>query len=280
MSKFQLATDVYVETIALKVNDVEKMNHFYKNILGFVLKVEENNMSIFGSEESNSRLLILEEIETAEKVVGTFKQIFCFSLLIPTEAEFSALLKKITMYDYPIGQVLQEKNRRSVILSDPEGNKVELCYYVPKTAQHFNQQETFDPEEVLAETSEIFASLSPAVRIERLRMPVENSEQYHFFYQGILGMPVVSEKSGRARFTNGRFSLELIEVATEPLSFEENEETLGIEFLIFPLKNKQEMEQLKEHLDNEKQSFFVDKKRTVLTIYDPGNTEWWFVNNE
>lgn len=280
MSKFQLAKDVYVETIAIKVNNVEKMIHFYKNILGFVLKVEENNMSIFGSQEIDSRLLILEEIETEEQEVGTFKQIFCFSLLIPTEAEFGALLKKITTSAYPIQQVIQEKNRRSVLLSDPEGNQIELCYYVSTIEPSGGSVGTFDTQELVAKTKESFTSLSSTVRVERLKIPVTNGEPYRFFYKGILGMPLVIEKTEEQSFDNGLFTIELIEAQNAPLSVEENEAALGVEFLIFPLKDKEEMEELKQHLDEEQQSFFVDKKRTILTIYDPGNTEWWFVRNE
>ncbi|WP_336577194.1 CppA C-terminal domain-containing protein [Candidatus Enterococcus mansonii] len=39
------------------------------------------------------------------------------------------------------------------------------------------------------------------------------------------------------------------------------------------------MRKLKEHLEAKKQDFFVDKKLTILTIYDPSGIEWWFVRD-
>lgn len=51
MEKFQLSEDVYVKTVAILVKDVEEMVNFYKNVLGFILKLEENNLSIFGSQK-------------------------------------------------------------------------------------------------------------------------------------------------------------------------------------------------------------------------------------
>lgn len=236
-------------------------------------------MSIFGSQKPDSRLLILEEIETAEQVVGTFKKIFCFSLLFPTEAEFSAALKKVVDHGYPIERVIQEKNRRSIVLNDPEENQIELCYYLPKDTSN-DQQGTFDTQVLLTQVNGLVSNLSADVKIERLRMPVENYKQYHFFYQDILGLPITNEESGLFSWDQDHCSIELIETPHEALSFEKNEESLGIEFIIIPKKNRQEMEQLKQHLDLEDQAFFVDKKRTILTIYDPGNTEWWFVHHE
>lgn len=91
MEKFQLSEDVYVKTVAILVKDVEEMVNFYKNVLGFILKLEENNLSIFGSQKKDSRLLILEEVESEQEQLDFSSSVVCFSLLIPTEEEFGSL---------------------------------------------------------------------------------------------------------------------------------------------------------------------------------------------
>lgn len=74
MEKFNLSKDVYVKTVALRAKDVERMVNFYKNVLGFILKLEENNLSIFGSQEKDSRLLILEETDCEQERLESFEK--------------------------------------------------------------------------------------------------------------------------------------------------------------------------------------------------------------
>ena len=56
MTEFQLEKAATLKTIAIRAKKVGEMVDFYKKVMGFVLKSEENNLSIWGS------LLILKVI--------------------------------------------------------------------------------------------------------------------------------------------------------------------------------------------------------------------------
>ena len=55
------------------------------------------------------------------------------------------------------------------------------------------------------------------------------------------------------------------------------DEVIGLDFLKFMI-DTESMEGLIAHLQQLSVNFFLDKKHTVLTIYDAIGIEWWFVS--
>ncbi|MBO0466996.1 VOC family protein [Enterococcus plantarum] len=278
MGKFQLAEDVYVKTVAIRINDVERMVDFYKNVLGFILKLEENNLSIFGSQKRDSRLLILEETASEEGQIEFFEKSVCFSLLIPTEGEFGSLLRRITAHNYPIKKSVQDGNRQSVFLEDPEGNELEISYQ-GATGQMKETVETLDIQSLIDQSNVLYSSLSAGVRIDRLKIHVSDKIAHHSFYQDILGMVPENNTDDKLTMNNRNFWIFLDDSVEQNSQKAILEKSLGVDFFVVTLNDETEMEHLKQHLEEQKQEFFVDKKLTILTIYDPSQIEWWFVRN-
>ena len=88
MTEFQLEKAATLKTIAIRAKKVGEMVDFYKKVMGFVLKSEENNLSIWGTREAGTQLLILEETRKAEDFHNEEKQMAYFSIKVPTEKEF------------------------------------------------------------------------------------------------------------------------------------------------------------------------------------------------
>ncbi|WP_086312536.1 catechol 2,3-dioxygenase [Enterococcus sp. 7F3_DIV0205] len=278
MEKFQLSEDVYIKTVALRVKDVEKMVSFYKNVLGFVLKLEENNLSIFGSQEKESRLLILEEIDSEEDRLEVSDKSVCFSLLIPTEEEFGSLLRRITAHNYPIYKSVQKGQRKSVFLEDPEGNELEVSYQ-GSIEQGEEKVELLDIQPLIQRSKVLYSSLSSGVRFDRIKLRVEDKTEHHSFYQDILGMTSESDGADALSMNNQNFWVHLDDPIKQNEPKKDSKEALGLDFFVLTLTHVDEMKKLKQHLEDQKQEFFVDKKLTILTIYDPSEIEWWFVRN-
>ena len=57
MTEFQLEKAATLKTIAIRAKKVGEMVDFYKKVMGFVLKSEENNLSIWGTREAGTQLL-------------------------------------------------------------------------------------------------------------------------------------------------------------------------------------------------------------------------------
>lgn len=275
MEKFILSKDVYVETVAIRIKDVETMVSFYKNVLGFVLKLEENNLSIFGSLKRDSRLLILEETESEQ--VEVVEKSVCFSLLIPTLEEFSSLLRRITVHDYPITCAIQQNGRKSVFLSDPEGNDIAITYN-DETKQTETSLQELDIQHLIKSSKVLYTNLSPEVRLDRVKLYVDDKSEHYHFYQEVLGMVPKSDSEDTLAINDHNFFIHL-EYSKQSNKKATTKDTLGIDFFVLNVDQEDEMIRLKGHLEEQNQAFFIDNKRTILTIYDPSNIEWWFVRN-
>lgn len=70
MKDFQLGAATYLKSVAIRVKDRDKMINFYKNVVGFDLKREENELAILGTEEAGSEMLLLEESPRANDHMG------------------------------------------------------------------------------------------------------------------------------------------------------------------------------------------------------------------
>lgn len=276
MEKFKLSKDVYVKTVAINVKDVDKMVNFYKNVLGFVLKLEENNLSIFGSQEKNSRLLILEEIDSEENQVETVEQSICLSLLIPSEEEFGSLLRRISVHNYPINKSEKQGQRKSVYLKDPEGNDLEVRYQ-GATDQSAGDIEALDTEYLIQQSNILYSSLSEDVRFSQIKLSVQNKSKHRSFYKDILGMSSENMLEDKLYMNDGNFSVYLNDKIEQNEKKVKGDKFLGLDFFVLALEDEEEMKKMKRHLENKQQEFFVDKKLTILTIYDPSKIEWWFV---
>lgn len=200
------------------------------------------------------------------------------SLLIPTEEEFSSILRRITAHKYPINYSKQVGNRQSIFLEDPEGNELEVnCQRI--LAQQDENIETVDIEALVQQSNVLYSSLSAGVRFDRIKLRVENRSEHHSFYQNILGMTSEDRVKEKLSINDGDFSVYLTDMIKTKAQKTTDNEGLGVDFFVLTVEHEAEMKQLKNHLEEQKQEFFVDKKLTILTIYDPSDIEWWFVRN-
>ncbi|MGM0217585.1 VOC family protein [Enterococcus sp. AZ126] len=276
MENFELSKDVQVKTVAIHIEDVEKMVCFYKNVLGFILKLEENNLSIFGSQAKNSRLLILEETDSERVKTKFVEKSACLSLLIPTKEEFGSLLRRITAHNYPILKSTQKEYRRSVFLEDPEGNKLEISY---QGASDQFKEEILDIQSLVDQSDILYSSLSADVRFDCLKLCVQDKAEHHSFYEDILGMISEGKTADTLSLNDKKFWIRLEDSKKQDRQVDTSEEILGLDFFVVTINHEEEMKKLKQHLEKQKQEFFVDKKLTILTIYDPSEIEWWFVRD-
>lgn len=274
MEMFQMSKGITVKTIALRMKKSESMIGFYKNLLGFILKSEENNLSIFGTKEEGSQLLILEDVSYKLVEVTEEKKLGCFTLLIPTADEFISIFKRLMLAHYPINQAIEKKYEQSIFLEDPDGNEIEIMH---KSSVYLcDEVRTLDQQKLLKKSTIIHKSLSAQVKFSQLTLNVENPSEMSQFYQKILGMTVAGEKGKHLTIDHGNFSI-FIQESKFNQSVETSADKLGLDFFISYLEDKETMKQLKEHLENKQMDFFIDNKMKILTIYDPSGIEWWFI---
>ena len=134
MKDFKLGATTYLKSVAIRVKDRDKMIAFYKDTVGFDLKREENELAIFGTQDSDSEMLLLEESPRANNHTGEIKKLSRFSLVIPSVEEMADMLCRIRKTNYPIKDALEDQARMGILLVDPESNELEI-YYEEKNAE-------------------------------------------------------------------------------------------------------------------------------------------------
>lgn len=271
MEKFRLPEDTHIQSIALKVEEKEEMIEFYKKQLGFVLKSEENNLSILGSKKKRSRLIILEqkiEEERPKKRIPVH-----FSLLIPTEEEFFCIAKRIFETNYPINEFFQDKTGQIICLSDPEENKIDIVCKNINDDTLRTLKEEINIEKLAEKSTADLPQLSPEVTVHQIYLPVGNEELSVNFYEEMFGM--VQEKD--CLIVNQGEVIFYLDEQGNDFSIEEADHTVGINFYVLNVNDSKEIEKLEKHLAKNKIDFFVDQKKTILSVFDLNGIEWWFV---
>lgn len=276
MKDFKLGSATYLKSVAIRVKDRDKMIDFYKNIIGFDLKREENELAILGTEECDSEMLLLEESPRADDYFGEIKKLNRFSLIIPSVKEMADILCRIRKTNYVIENALEDQGRIGILLKDPEGNELEI-YHEDGTVEQSVDPEKLDEESLLRKSEEKHEKLSAGSYFEKIHLNVINSTKERMFLENLLGLKVQNEKNEWYVLNEGDFHVGLTEANSEAIQLPTHE-VIGLDFLKFVI-SQENMEELVQHLKEHSVDFFLDKKHTVLTIYDAIGIEWWFVTD-
>ncbi|MFV0560629.1 MAG: VOC family protein [Enterococcus sp.] len=275
MNEFNLGNDTCLNSIAIRVKDRDKMIDFYQKIIGFDLKREENELAILGTIATDSELLLLEESPRANDHTGEIKKLQRLTLVIPTKEEFANILYRIRTANYTIKDALTTQGRMGLIVTDPEENELEI-YFSDQTTTGMEQPKQLNQEEVVAQASRENQTLSEDVHFEKVHLNVHSLASEHTFLSEILGLKVQDELDGIHVLNEGAFHVGLNEAQGGTIALP-TDEVLGLDFLRFGIK-KDRLQSLEEHLLQADYDFFIDKKKTVLTIYDSIGIEWWFMS--
>ncbi|MEX1550718.1 VOC family protein [Enterococcus sp. C50] len=275
MKDFKLGATTYLKSVAIRVKDRDKMIAFYKDTVGFDLKREENELAIFGTQDSDSEMLLLEESPRANNHTGEIKKLSRFSLVIPSVEEMADMLCRIRKTNYPIKDALEDQARMGILLVDPEGNELEI-YYEEKNVEKA-EPEVMDQEALLRKSEEKFTKLTSGAYFEKIHLNVSDLAKERQFLSHVLGLKVHNEENGLHVLNEGDFHVGLNQAVGGTIDLP-TDEVLGLDFLKFVV-TPENMETLIEHLQAENLDFFVDKKKSVITVYDAIGIEWWFVSN-
>lgn len=272
MEKFGLPEGVKFQTLAIFTKHLDEMVHFYKNVIGFTLISEENNLSFFGLREKDEKLFILEETKSSPfSRVGKLGKLAHFSLMIPTEEEFVQVVRRAAIHQYPIDRLLGNQQGKRAVFTDPDGNQVEVAY------RDFTKPRTEEMPIVLAQLLQAYPatsriSLPEGVYFNRLTLNVAHHEDVRAFYEEILEVVTDRQQAHQPE----KFYLYLEDRTTQTFVEEPENDKIGLDFVVM-IVTQEDLILLAEHLTKKEIKFFIDKKQTILTLFDPNEIEWWFV---
>lgn len=271
MEKFSLG-DLKLERIAIRVKNRDLMIHFYRDILGFHLLREENELAILGYKEPYSELLWLEESPRAEEHFGEVKKMARISLVVPNEEELANVYQRMVQQEYAVKNALQAEEEKGLLIADPEGNEIEVFYAPSKvrsiaTPVEVNYQKLLEKATKKEKIHQAF--------FDKVHLNVSDLNRQENFLEDLLGLKTQAETEEIIDLNRGDFNVGLSK-ATGGTVDEPTDQVLGLDFIQFKV-SQETLDSLLAHLEKQDHEFFVDQKHSLITLYDPAGIEWWFV---
>ena len=268
---FRLGEQTRIETVAIRVKDRDAMIAFYRDIIGFTLKREENELAIMGNKKPEDESLWLEESPRAQEFFDQPKKLQRISLVIPTEAELADIAKRIHDQQYPVVEALWDQGVMGILLNDPEGNQIELYY--GQQAQVQGNPEPLIYEKLAQKATGTYPVLSEAVFFDKVHLNTAKLGDEDAFLRS-LGFTIADETPGIRVLNEGCFHVGLTEKNGGTIE-QKTDDVLGLDFLKFKV-SQEDILALIQELKQNATDFFVDKKQAIVTVYDPTGIEWWF----
>lgn len=117
-----------INHMTIRVNDIERAEDFYGNILGFdLIRKMGKSMSVYqiGDEDT----LVLVEAETSYDTSSSDYRVDHFGFYLDSEDEVDEMAEYLREQEVTIlSGPANRKRGRFVFISDPDGNMIELFY--------------------------------------------------------------------------------------------------------------------------------------------------------
>ena len=110
---------------------------------------------------------------------------------------------------------------------------------------------------------------------DKLHLNVSDLNKQQSFLADILGLQVHDESEEELLLNRGDFNVGLTTANGGAIDLP-TDKVLGLDFLQFKV-SKTKLLELSQHLSNKQFNYFIDKKKSLITVYDAAGIEWWFV---
>lgn len=271
MENFHLGK-LSLKTIAIRVRDRDGMIHFYRDIIGLHLLREENELAILGYKDPANELLWLEESPRADEHRGEIKKMQRVSLVVPNEEELANVYYRAKEENYPVKSALQADDEKGLLFEDPEGNEIEI-FFAPSKERSTSEPVELDFNELAKKATK--REKIHGAYFDKLHLNVSDLSKQQSFLADILGLKVHDESEEELLLNRGDFNVGLTTANGGTIDLP-TDKVLGLDFLQFKV-SKTKLIELSQHLSSEQFDYFIDKKKSLITIYDAAGIEWWFV---
>lgn len=265
MGQFQLGPSTKLVSLAIRVKDRDKMIAFYRDIIGFSLKSEENALAIMGTDNHPEERFLLEESPRADDHFGKTKKLQHIILQVPSLPELAAIAARLATQEIEY-QVHVTEATVTVNLKDPEENQWVISY------QKEAADQLVDAADLVCDQTDTSIRLTEAIQFVGVALNVLDQNVQQAFLADQLGF----ELNQQAELHSPTLSFVVTaNQVSDPTVALTSDEVIGLEFIKFVL-DQNDLLALEKNLLDSDYDFFIDKKKSVLTVYDSVGVEWWF----
>ncbi len=257
--------EVDLATVAIRVKDRDKMIAFYRDLIGFELKGEENALAIMGIAKTKQENLWIEESPRAQSYEGQIKRLKQLGLHIGHLEELADLYARLIKADYSKVATEFSEDRVHLLVEDPEENFLDI--YVE------TQLPVTSAEKLLENSKNDYPKLSVDSTLDNVSLHVLDKAEEGHFLSSVIGFDS-DEGAYQLALSKQAFWISLEEKANQTLAMSADDIT-GLEVVKFVISQKDLLD-LEKTLQGSGRPFYIDHKKTIIAVSDPAGVEWWY----
>jgi catechol 2,3-dioxygenase len=281
-TEFKLDAKMRLGPLSLKIKDPNAMLEFYEKNLGFRVTRSEGNSYHLAANHETQPILVLGNDEKAEPAPRQSAGLYHFALLVPDRRSLADVYVSVgnagVIFDGYADHLVSE----ALYLTDPEGNGIEIYADKPRSEWTFSEDgqvkmatEPLDIDSLLKERVGGITSGPPSLptgtRMGHVHLKVTNLEQSIAFYQGMLGLNLMSFWGSAAFLSVGGYHHHIGMNTWESLHGEPTKPQYeGLEYFTITI-SEENLKQLSERLADS--PFLNSQVLGQLFISDPDGIE-------
>jgi catechol 2,3-dioxygenase len=208
---FASRTPLHIGAVGLKVRDIDRLTHFYRDVLGLAVIDRAKDSIAIGA--GGVAFVHLEHQPSAKPDNPREAGLYHTAFLMPTRADLARWILHVARHKVPLTGASDHAVSEAFYLDDPEGNGVEV--YCDRPAQTWewtgsNLKITTDPldvDSILREvpTSATYPGAPDGLRIGHVHLRVGDVVRAEAFYRDALGLDVTRRRQGATFMSSGRY---------------------------------------------------------------------------
>lgn len=134
MNKYKIPAQTRIGHVHLKVADLNRSLHFYRDLLGFELTMLYGSQAAFVSAGGYHHHIGLNTWQSKDMPSAPARGVGLYhtAILYPERKDLAQIVKRLLDIGYPITGASDHGVSEAIYLDDPDGNGVELYWDKPK----------------------------------------------------------------------------------------------------------------------------------------------------
>lgn len=208
MSDFRLPDDAHIGYAHLRVANLERALHFYRDQLGLrEIHANGNNTAMLSANGNSPAHVILTEHPDAVRKPRRSTGLYHVAIRLPSRKALAETFRQLVVQQVPFGGFSDHLVSEALYLDDPDGNGLELYRDRPRSEWRYSGSavdmatEPLDIENLLSEADDTpYEHINPATDIGHIHLHVSDLAQAERFYVDVLGFTVMQRNYPGALF--------------------------------------------------------------------------------
>lgn len=285
MESFSLDPALQLSSVAIKVKDLDKMENFYRHVVGLDLINEENDMAIMGLGQDKKKLLGLVYTPHANLDASQGTGLNHMAFVFPKREQLGAFIHHLFKLNYPIDGESDHGYCEAIYITDPEGNRLAFVWDKPKDEWPLQNgringvTKSLDLRKVTKKAKDEYVKVPEGTKVGYVHLSVSDLDQSHDFYTRLLGFALKDDDFINMHYlTVNDYHHHIALDSWTPASNVRNvqEDDLGVDHVTFSVPSFDSLVALKNHLEHEHADLYFNKGKQIIGITDPNGIQLWF----